>query len=155
MGRDDVTHGIRLATATDVGAILELEHSSPAAAHWKQADYERAITQPERLVLVAERQSKLVGFLVASTATAEWELENIAVSAMAKRQGIGRTLLLALIDSARKAKATEIRQEIRASNTAAQKLGLSLGFLDEGRRPNYYQNPTEDALLFKYLPSKG
>jgi ribosomal protein S18 acetylase RimI-like enzyme len=56
-----------------------------------------------------------------------------------------------LIDRAREAGATEIRQEIRVSNTAAQKLGLSVGFIQQGRRPDYYRDPVEDALLFKHL----
>lgn len=93
----------------------------------------------------------VVGFLVASTAISEWELENIAVAPESRKQGIGRALLGSLIVRARESGAKEIRQEIRASNSAAQKLGLSVGFIQEGRRPSYYRDPVEDALLFKYL----
>ena len=142
---------IRAATIGDLPAIFVLERSSPTAAHWKESDYRTGIAQPERLVLVAERETSIVGFLVASVATEEWELENIAVSPAALRKGIGRALMNGLINRARQVQAAEIRQEIRASNTAAQKLGLSVGFIQGGRRRDYYQNPTEDALLFKYL----
>ena len=101
--------------------------------------------------MAEQGQSEILGFLVASVAIKEWELENIAVTPQAQRGGIGRALMMALIDRARQANATEIRQEIRASNTAAQKLGLSVGFIQEGRRRNYYRDPVEDALLFKHL----
>ena len=125
---------IRAATIGDLPAIFVLERSSPTAAHWKESDYRTAIAQPERLVLIAERETSIVGFLVASVATEEWELENIAVSPAAFRQGIGRALMNGLINRARQAQAAEIRQEIRASNITAQKLGLSAGFIQEGRR---------------------
>src|SRR4051812_1198580 len=92
---------IRTADINNLVAILDLEGSSPSAAHWKESDYKRAITQPERLVLIAEQESKILGFLVASIATPEWELENIAVSPATLRQGIGRALMNALIDHAR------------------------------------------------------
>lgn len=154
----DDSFSIRLARAEDLRSLLEIERDSQSAAHWQELDYGNAIAQAERLVLVAEAGSKLLGFLVASTATQEWELENIAVASAARRCGVGRALMLTLIASAQQAGAAEIRQEIRMSNKAAQGFGQSVGFVQEGRRRDYYRDPTEDALLFKYLvhtPEKG
>ena len=143
--------GIRAAVPTDVARILQIERDSPAAAHWPESKYFDAIEQTERMVLVVEESGRLLGFLVASTATLEWELENIAVSRPSQRQGIGRALLTALIDRAREAGASEIRQDIRVSNRAAQRLGQSVGFVQQGCRKGYYRSPEEDALLFNYL----
>ena len=143
---------IRDAREGDSPAIVAIQSASPTAAHWPESHYGNALNDPGRVVLVAEQgQSEILGFLVASVAIKEWELENIAVTPQAQRGGIGRGLMMALIDRARQANATEIRQEIRASNKAAQKLGLSVGFAQEGRRRNYYRDPVEDALLFKHL----
>jgi ribosomal-protein-alanine N-acetyltransferase len=147
----DDRFSIRLARAEDLPSLLEIERDSPSAAHWQELDYRNAIAQSERLVLVAARDSRVFGFVVASVTTEEWELENIAVAAPVRRRGVGRSLMRALIVRARRAKAVEIRQEIRASNTAAQRLGQSVGFVHEGCRRNYYRHPAEDALLFKYL----
>jgi ribosomal-protein-alanine acetyltransferase len=147
----DDRFSIRLARAEDLPFLLEIERDSPSAAHWQELDYRKAIAQSERLVLVAARDSRVFGFLVASVTTEEWELENIAVATPARRRGVGRELMIALIVRARRAKAVEIRQEIRASNTVAQRLGQSVGFVEGGRRRNYYRDPAEDALLFKYL----
>ena len=148
-----MTHriAIRVASSSDVTAILQIDRDSPTAAHWPESSYRAAINQAERLALVAEESGQVLGFLVASIATAEWELENIAVSGAAQRQGIGRALLKVLIDRARQAGTAEIRQEIRASNLGAQRLGQSVGFVQRGRRPSYYHDPEEDALLFNYL----
>jgi len=147
----DDRFSIRLARAEDLPSLLQIERASPSAAHWQEVDYRNAIAQSERLVLVAARDSHVFGFLVASVTTEEWELENIAVAAPARRRGVGRGLMQALIVRARRAKAVEIRQEIRASNAVAQRLGQSVGFVEGGRRRNYYSDPAEDALLFKYL----
>ena len=142
---------VRAAVPQDLARILEIDRDSPTAAHWSESNYRQAIEEAERLVLVSEESDEVLGFLVASTATAEWELENIAVATLAQRQGVGRALLNALIQRAKEASASEIRQEIRASNLAAQRLGQAVGFVQRGRRKGYYRNPDEDALLFNYL----
>jgi ribosomal-protein-alanine N-acetyltransferase len=144
---------IRAAVPADLADVLQIDRNSPTAAHWPESSYRQAIEQAGRLVLVAEESEEVLGFLVSSTATAEWELENIAVAKLAQRQGVGRALLNALIQRAKEAGASEIRQEIRASNLAAQSLGQAVGFVQRGRRKGYYRNPDEDALLFNYLLS--
>jgi ribosomal-protein-alanine acetyltransferase len=142
---------IRAAIQSDLDAVLAIEQASPTAAHWSRAQYESAISNQESLFLVAELGHSVVGFLMASTAVREWELENIAVLPSGRRQGIGAALMQALMSAGEKARATEIRQEIRRSNLAAQRLGQHAGFVQDGHRPGYYSDPQEDALLFKYL----
>jgi ribosomal-protein-alanine N-acetyltransferase len=142
---------IRAAIQSDVDAVLAIEQASPTAAHWPRAQYENAIGNDNKLFFIAERGNSLAGFVIASTGIEEWELENIAVLPSARRQGTGLALINALISAAERAGATEIRQEIRASNLAAQKLGQHVGFIQNGRRPGYYRDPQEDALLFKHL----
>ena len=157
---DSSNVAVRLATAKDLISVFGIAHASSSAAHWANSEYERALSSGERVFLVAERvtgeaaEHEIVGFLLTSTATQEWELENIAVSPAARRSGIGRALMNALIQHARPSGAVEIRQEIRASNTAAQNLARAVGFLAEGRRKGYYRDPREDALLFRYLVPK-
>jgi [ribosomal protein S18]-alanine N-acetyltransferase len=142
---------IRAAEQSDVDAVLAIEQASPTAAHWPRAQYEAAISNNGRLFLIAEREYSVLGFLMASTAVQEWELENIAVLPSVRRQGVGMALMHALISAGQTVGAAEIRQEIRASNLAAQSLGQYAGFVPDGRRPAYYCDPQEDALLFKYL----
>ena len=142
---------IRAAIQSDLDAVLAIERASPTAAHWARAQYEAAISNNEKLFMVAEKEHSVLGFLLASGAIQEWELENIAVLPSARRRGIGKALMQKLQSVAGEAGATEIRQEMRASNLAAQKLGQRVGFTQDGHRPGYYRDPEEDALLFKYL----
>jgi ribosomal-protein-alanine N-acetyltransferase len=39
--------------------------------------------------------------------------------------------------------------EVRESNAAAQRLYLSAGFKQTGRRKGYYTRPAEDAILYQ------
>ncbi|MBV9074124.1 MAG: ribosomal protein S18-alanine N-acetyltransferase [Acidobacteria bacterium] len=142
---------IRRAELDDAAAICDIASASPTAGQWTRQTYDSAIQSAARLVLVAMAGDQIAGFVVASTASPEWELENIAVAASSRRQGVGRRLMEALIEHARQAGACEIRQEIRASNLAAQRLGQVIGFRQQGKRPAYYRDPQEDALLFNYL----
>ena len=64
-------------------------------------------------------------------------------------------LLCALIAEALRQDAEFISLEVRPSNRAAVALYTKLGFLEEGRRRNFYTDPTEDALILTRRFRKG
>jgi ribosomal-protein-alanine N-acetyltransferase len=64
-----------------------------------------------------------------------------------RRQGIGRQLLLSLADLSMAIGARRMTLEVRVSNEAAQALYRSFGFEVVGRRPRYYTDDGEDALV--------
>ncbi len=141
---------IRSAGPNDIDVLLELERGVATAAHWSRAQYE-AIFQPRglsRLCLVVASGS-LQAFLVAQTAGPEWELENIVVEAGARRQGLAAGLIGELLKRAKKRGAEAVLLEVRASNAAARRLYQSCGFVEAGLRPGYYQNPQEDAIVYR------
>jgi [ribosomal protein S18]-alanine N-acetyltransferase len=142
---------IRRPSPADLPAIITLDRESPTAAHWSQAQYDAILNAPHatgRLILIAETDNKLTGFLVAHTATDEWELENIVVAESSRRRGIGCELVQALLDGAREQRARAVFLEVRESNASARALYGTCGFQEAGRRPNYYSCPTEDAILY-------
>jgi ribosomal protein S18 acetylase RimI-like enzyme len=77
------------------------------------------------------------------------ELESVVVSASARRAGIGRALSRAVFDWSRSQGATEVVLEVRAANSAAIALYACLGFTLAARRPRYYRDPNDDALLMR------
>lgn len=142
---------IRRATPADLHAITALERESPTAAHWSQAQYDAILNAPhatDRLILVSADDRDLTGFVVAHTATEEWELENIVVAESSRRRGLGCQLVHALLDAARQQHARVVFLEVRESNASARALYHTCGFQETGRRPNYYSCPTEDAILY-------
>lgn len=148
---------IRKATSADAEALLALERSVPEAAHWGPAEY---AAQPDknaplqRIILIAEEQDRLLGFIVVKLLHLEEkpqaEIENLAVSPDARRQGIGSALCAAALEACSDAGANAVELEVRAGNRAAIALYTRFGFEQTGIRVGYYANPTEDAVLLRY-----
>ena len=147
---------IRPAAVSDIDAMIELARRCDLAAQWSRANYEDifAAGSLPRLAWVAESGGggageRLVGFLVASCAGPEWELENLAVAPEFRRRGLGRRLTGELLRQARAQAAASIFLEVRESNVAARQLYEDSGFCATGRRSGYYDAPREDAVLLR------
>ncbi len=141
---------IRPGTPADLDQVIAIASASNSAAHWQPSDYAK-IFETKRALIVAEFQTLVVGFVVAHDIAGEWELENIAVTPAYRQNGVGKRLVLALIDEARTSNAISILLEVRESNFPARKLYERCGFQQYGRRPSYYVNPSEDAVLYRFL----
>ncbi len=106
-----------------------------------------------RCLFVAESERGLVGFAVGKVIgmglESSSELESVAVSSDARRTGVGRSLCAAVIEWCRTQGAAEIELEVRAASAGAIALYLGLGFVVEGGRPEYYREPTDDAVLMR------
>jgi [ribosomal protein S18]-alanine N-acetyltransferase len=89
---------------------------------------------------------RVAGFLVARvTAADEREILNVAVEPSFRRTGIGRILMETVLAEARVTWFLEVRE----SNAAAINLYKTLGFVVSGRRADYYQEPSEAAIVMR------
>src|ERR1700744_2150057 len=84
---------IRPANVADVPAILSLEQTASSAAHWNADHYQRRIqSQPQSACLLvadsfdAVNKARLSGFLCALIVAGDWEIENVVVHPMCRRQ---------------------------------------------------------------------
>ncbi|MBV8052679.1 MAG: ribosomal protein S18-alanine N-acetyltransferase [Acidobacteriaceae bacterium] len=133
---------------------MSLEREAATASHWSLAQYQAALSEhSKRSVLVAECESTIVGFMVARGGTQEWEIENLAVAATARRKGLGTRLVREVLDVARGHGAQEIFLEVRESNLPGRALYEKSGFTLAGRRKGYYSSPPEDAILYRFICS--
>ena len=145
--------------------MIALERATPHAAHWSEEQYRALFLAGTRewqeIVLVAEgtlnsssaedhSAETRLGFLAARCVGSEWELENIVVAASARRMGIGKRLLDALLAEAVKTQNAAVFLEVRESNVAARSLYEKTGFQKAGRRNSYYKDPPEDAILYRF-----
>ncbi len=143
---------IRRMREGDLDKVLAIAAGLKDAPHWPRAAYlsalDKALT-PRRIALVAvdSEGNAIAGFAIASLLPPQAELELIAVSKSAQRRGIGRALFTALADELRAVAVSEFLLEVRASNQQALAFYRSLGWIETGRRPRYYANPQEDAVL--------
>jgi ribosomal-protein-alanine acetyltransferase len=143
---------VRPMSAADVERVLKIAESLREAPQWAASAYLAAINpdhSPRRIALVAAdvESGAPIGFLVASLMAPEAELETIAVAAEGQRRGVGARLLGTLQEELKMERVTELLLEVRASNHGALGFYAALGFRETGRRPRYYADPEEDAVL--------
>jgi ribosomal-protein-alanine acetyltransferase len=132
---------IRAARFADLAAIAAIQLASPEAAQWIPLDYLK------QDCLVADVNSCVAGFLVTrQIAPGEREVLNLAVDPAERHTGIARGLLGQALSRAKGAWFLEVR----ASNTAAIRLYESAGFIRQGYRENYYDEPAGDAIVMRF-----
>jgi ribosomal-protein-alanine N-acetyltransferase len=77
----------------------------------------------------------------------ELHINNLAVLPEWRRRGVASALLRHVLAEGAAGGATRATLEVRASNVPAIALYEGFGFVTRGRRPRYYTNPAEDALI--------
>lgn len=90
---------------------------------------------------------RVVGYCGFWVVAQEAHVSTIAVEPRCRGQGIGQLLLVTAIEKAIEMGATLVSLEVRVSNFAAQNLYRKYGFKKVGRRPRYYSDNREDALI--------
>ncbi len=126
-------------------AIEEASFAKP----WQRLLFEAELKHKHALVLAALTLpgETLAAYLCLWLEADEVQVQNLAVHPAFRNRGVGRYLLVRGLDEARRRGAKVATLEVRPSNTAARRLYASLGFLEVGRRPGYYQTEDEDALI--------
>ena len=114
---------------------------------WKKETFAARLEDSNALLLAALEGDRPVGFVDGECAFGVCELNNIAVLPQYRRRGVGNALLLALGQGARDKDCAVIQLEVRRSNQTALDFYRENGFVQVGRRKNYYTAPIEDALL--------
>ena len=89
----------------------------------------------------------VVGVIVVWLIVDEAHIATLAVHPELRRQGIAQKLLCVALKEAAEDGMLSALLEVRAGNEAAQDLYRKFGFEVVGRRPRYYQDNFEDALL--------
>ena len=145
---------VRAMTAEDVDPVIQIARETHHAPCWPRDAYEKALdasAKPRRVALVAEddQSGRLVGFVIASLIAPEAELETAATVLAHQRRGVARELFSSLKSHLRRQGVREVVLEVRAGNKAAQGFYRYLGFSEQGRRPAYYAEPVEDAVLMR------
>jgi ribosomal-protein-alanine N-acetyltransferase len=131
----------------DVAAVHEIERLS-FNTPWPAYAFEQEL-KGNRLAryLVARAGDKVVGFAGVWAMVDDAHITTFGVHPDWRRQAIGRQLLLNLAELSIAIGAKRMTLEVRASNEGAQALYRAFGFDVVGRRPGYYTDDGEDALI--------
>ena len=131
-----------------VAAIADLEKicfNDP----WSEKSIATELTSKLSCWLVAMEGDALVGYVGSQSVLGESDMMNIAVHPEHRRKGVAEALVTALVEELSNRGNHSLMLEVRPSNTPAITLYEKLGFVQVGRRPNYYRNPKEDALILR------
>ena len=113
---------------------------------WSLQNFIDAVNNACTAVWAALDGGTVLGYVVCFCAADEAEICNIAADPDRRRQGIGALLLQTALDAHPEA---DFFLEVRVSNTAARALYEKHGFQELGIRPDYYENPRENAIIMK------
>lgn len=138
-----VVRPMRRRHLTAVMAIDAVAYARP----WPRGVFEADLRRDDRCYVVAQRGRLVVGYAGASVGAGEAHVLTLAVAPDRRGQGVGRRLLDALIAAVHRRGAAAVTLEVRASNAVALRLYERAGFVVEGRRPRYYVDDGEDALI--------
>ena len=146
-----------------VAALEQVCFSDP----WSEKSIAQELENPLSLWLVCVEEDRGLGYvgsqtvrggagmmggavwLGSQTVLGESDMMNVAVCPESRRRGIAERLIISLIEALKTRESHCLSLEVRASNAPAIGLYQKLGFQQVGRRPNYYRNPREDALILR------
>lgn len=139
---------LRVMTPEDLDAVLTIERESYAVP-WTAQTFRSLVDRSDAESVSAVAGSELVGFAVAWSVVDQAELGNVAVAKDWRRRGIGEALVRDIVLRLFRRGVREIFLEVRVSNRSARRLYERLGFVEIGRRHDYYVRPVEDAIVMR------
>jgi len=144
---------IQEAEAVHVPLIAELHAQCFAGGEagevWSEAAIAKILNLPGTFGILAWAREVVAcppqGFVLWRNAVDEAEILALGVAPAARRGGLGRALLRAVVARGSMGGARRLYLEVAEDNLAAQGLYRAVGFAKIGRRPAYYKRPTGQA----------
>ena len=138
---------IRRMTVEDVLAVAELDRISFSLPWTERSFHFEVNSNPAARCWVAEHGGRIVGVVVAWLLLDEVHIATIATHPEYRRRGIAQTLLAHVLKLGVNEGALSSFLEVRAGNVAAQAMYHKFGYEETGKRPRYYKDNGEDAIL--------
>lgn len=120
------------------------------AEPWSAADYRSLLDNPAVTAWVLTLGGEAGGLLCFQRLGDEAELYRIGIVRARRKAGWGAYLLERFLEEGRGTGLRQVVLEVRGSNAPALGLYRGAGFAEIGRRPVYYHDPPEDALVLAY-----
>ncbi len=153
---------VRPLRSVDIPAVLAIETEANSVP-WRASDFSAFVPKEQPSILGVEMpltqeaggqhmawvyaDPEVRGFLCALGAADEVELQSLAVEKARWGLGIGSALMDAMLVWARSEQYRAFHLEVRENNVRAFEFYRRWGFARVGRRPNYYSDNGEAALL--------
>jgi len=138
---------IRKMTLEDVPGVIDLDQKS-FSLPWPERSFRFELTaNPASRCWVADFDGRIVGMIVVWLIIDEAHVATLATHPDFRRRGIGTKLLSHALRHMIDEGARSSFLEVRESNSSAQDMYRKFGYEASGRRPRYYKDNDEDAIL--------
>jgi ribosomal-protein-alanine N-acetyltransferase len=147
---------IRWMIRRDMPEALAIEESS-FEFPWTEEDFVRCLRQRNCIGMVAERNDKIVGFMIYELLQSELHVLNFAVRKEFRRMGVGSQMMEKLVSKLSYGRRDRIVLEVRETNLDAQLFFRKQTFRAIDVLRDYYEDTIEDAYLmqYKYYPTQA
>lgn len=139
---------VRLMKREDLPEVCAIEKDN-FSVPWSEKSFAESMERNDTVFLAADANGEIAGYLGCYCIAGEGEITNVAVKASFRRKGIGSKLFEKLYETAASLETEEFFLEVRESNAAAIALYTREGFEKEGIRRNFYEKPTEHAVIMR------
>lgn len=140
---------IREMQFDDLEQVMEIENEN-FSRPWTETGFFTFLIRQDTLFLVAEKEDEIVGYCGVVMVQEEGDITNVSVKKEEQNQGIGKLLISKLIEETGAMDIEKLFLEVRESNERAIHVYETAGFVQNGCRKNYYEDPVENAVLMMY-----
>ncbi len=137
---------VRKANSADIADLVFIEEEC-FSTPWSRKSFAESFSHSPWHFFVAIEEKKIVGYGGVYIILDEGQISNIATLPAFRGKGIAKSILNEIFSVCRAEGCERITLELRESNSVARKLYESCGFVEVGKRPNFYSNPSETAIL--------
>ncbi|WP_242631644.1 ribosomal protein S18-alanine N-acetyltransferase [Sedimentibacter sp. zth1] len=137
---------IRPMEQGDIDDIVKVENNS-FSTPWSREAFTKELSNPMALYLCVVYEEHVIGYAGLWKIYDEGHITNVAILSTFRGHGISKLLMKDMIEMSIENNINRLTLEVRESNLVALNLYTKLGFENCGKRPKYYSNPTEDAII--------
>jgi ribosomal-protein-alanine N-acetyltransferase len=147
----DPSYLLKPLTVADLPGLLQLD-TLCYGGYWGEQGYRDELNRSNSVVLGIFHRNSLIGFGILWCIEEEGHIISLAVDPDYRRQGLGESLLKALLKTALDRQCAWATLEVRESNLPARCLYEKFGFILLGERKHYYHDTNENALIYWKKP---
>jgi ribosomal-protein-alanine N-acetyltransferase len=140
---------VRWLTRADLPAVLRIEKSS-FETPWKEDDFLSGLRPRTSRGMVAERDGKIVGFMIYGLHKNAVDLLDFAVAESHRRSGVGRTMVERLIGKLSEDRRSYVHLTVRETNLGALLFFREMGFKCILTLCDHYIDCDDDGYLMTY-----
>ena len=140
---------VRWMDRRDLPDVLRIENTV-FTFPWSEQDFIRCLKRDRSIAMAADLDGKVAGYMLYDIYKSRIHILDFAVDPIYQRVGVGKAMVEKLKSKLHADRRRRIHCEVRETNLDAQLFFKAMGFRATGLLHDFYEQTTEDAILFNY-----